>query len=177
MTNNLKIIGGIVLTGLVVGLLLINVVPKGQGGVYSQVAQYFYNGLYAGTSNQLSISSAGTLSTTGNLSTTGSLTVGSSGSAITKSIVGQGDIIGGDASLAASTTAPFDIAVTGVVSGDYVSAQLSKAQTGFLGFVIVGSRASTTAGYITVDLTNFSGVAAKPSVSGVASSTTYRISK
>ena len=71
------------------------------------------------------------------------------------------DLIGVEATHAASTTKPYDCAVTGVTSSDVVTAQLATStpsgglETGELGFSIVGAKASSTAGYITIFIANF----------------------
>lgn len=85
-----------------------------------------------------------------------------------------------DVSQPATTTLPYDCAVTGVVSGDNVIAQLSSSTPAFggaTGWSIVASKASTTAGFITVLLANNSGAPRIPSAYGVGSSTTYQIIK
>lgn len=82
-----------------------------------------------------------------------------------------------DASQPASSTRPYDCAVTGVVSGDVVSAQLSTTTilSGNNGsWSIEAAGASTTAGFITVLLRN-NGAAAVPSATGVGSSTSYLV--
>ncbi len=102
---------------------------------------------------------------------------GSSGTRVGPVIIGNCALIGTDGSQAASSTLPYDCAVTGVVSGDFVQAQIAtttvfKVSTGW---AISGGGASTTAGYITVLLSNNTGAAATPSVTGVGSTTAYEI--
>ena len=76
----------------------------------------------------------------------------------------------------ASTTQPYDCAVTGVVSGDTVFAQFAST-TGLTAFgsggqwSIVGAKASSTAGFVTVLIRNETGAAANVSATGIASST------
>lgn len=77
MTKIQKIILSLV-AGITV-MLLFTVASMGGkanlGGTFNQVAQYFYQGLYAGTSNQFSVSNTGALTTTGATSL-GSITAG-----------------------------------------------------------------------------------------------------
>lgn len=92
-------------------------------------------------------------------------------------------IIGADISQSASTTKPYDCAVTGAASGDLVFAVTSTSTTltygGFAPFEIVGAKASTTAGFITFMVANTSGAAAVLSAvnaqAGFASSTNYLV--
>lgn len=100
---------------------------------------------------------------------------GANGSRIGPIIAGQAALIGSNASQAASSTVAYDIAVTGVVAGDTVYVQLASStpQTANQTYwTIIGSKASTTAGFITTLLWN-NGPAASPSVSGVGSTTNY----
>lgn len=164
MTNILKPIG-FALAGLVVGLLIASVNSSLVGGVYTQVNSTFREGIKVGTSNQTTISSSGVV------------TVGASGSAVTQLIKGTCNLTGMDVSQAASSTASYDCAVTGVVSGDLVLGSLgtTSQNTSVLNWGIAGVKASTTDGYITFRITNFSGAAAAPSITAVGSSTQYVI--
>lgn len=106
-------------------------------------------------------------------STITALQIGSAGSVISELRATTCNLIGTDGSQAASSTAAYDCAVTGIASGDVVMAQLNRA-TAFgtnIGWTIHASKASTTAGYVTVILGNWSGVAAVPSVTAVGSTT------
>ena len=76
----------------------------------------------------------------------------------------------------ASTTKPYDCAVSGITSSfNVVIAQIATstayANGLVMGFVVVGAKASTTAGYATVDLFNGAGVTTDPSIFGYGSST------
>ncbi|HEY4503917.1 MAG TPA: hypothetical protein VJJ28_02320 [Candidatus Paceibacterota bacterium] len=138
------------------------------------------------------ISTQGTLDVTGkttlvNASTT-RVSVGSSGTTVqqiihgtctsfTASTLATGDGI----SHAASTTKSYDCAVTGVVSGDVVIAQFATSTPNSAGSLftqavwsIVGAKASSTSGYISLLIWN-NGPAAVPSAVGVGSSTNYII--
>lgn len=88
------------------------------------------------------------------------------------------DFIGMDVSHAASTTKPYDCAIAGVVSSDKVlSAMISDSvanagENATTMWSIRSCHASTTAGYVTCDWHNFTGVAKAPAATaGVGSST------
>jgi hypothetical protein len=94
--------------------------------------------------------------------------------------VGSCSLLGADVSQAATTTASYDCAVTGVISTDLVTSFMlstSTQNTSLLNWSVMGARASTTAGFITVRLTNLTGTAATPSVTAVGSSTVYTVVK
>lgn len=78
----------------------------------------------------------------------------------------------------ASTTGAYDCAVTGLTSSYNVRAIIATstkyASGQGNGFYVVGAKASTTAGYLTVILANGTGADANPSVMGYASSTAYQ---
>lgn len=114
------------------------------------------------------------------IQTTGGLTLGASGSQVTQLSKGTCNLIGMDASQAATSTKPYDCAVTGVVSTDIVVGMMLSTTSPNGGSTIAGwnvrsAHASTTANFVTVDITNFTGAAATPSASGVGSSTQYLI--
>jgi hypothetical protein len=105
------------------------------------------------------------------ITNSGTLKVGANGSTITEMKATTCDLIGTTFTQPATTSVAYDCAVTGVASGDVVFAQL-KTATGTVGsWDITRSMASTTAGYITVLLTNHTGVTAVPSATAVGSST------
>ena len=168
MKNFLKY-AGIVFAGVIVGLLLSAASSnKTLGNVYQQVTQYFYQGIKVGTSDQFQVSE------TGAVTSTGTLKIGSNGSTISEIQATSCDLIGTNGSQAASTTKPYDCAITGIASGDVAFAQLATSTaigSGSLGWAIVASKASTTAGYVTVLLANLTGAAAVPSATSVGSST------
>lgn len=105
-----------------------------------------------------------------------SLSVGPNGTQIAQVLKGTCNLIGTNASQAASSTLAYDCAVTGVKSGDTVFAQLASSTPvgGAAGWSISATLASSTNGYITVLLVN-RGVAAVPSATHVGSSTQYLI--
>lgn len=82
----------------------------------------------------------------------GTFRLGASGSSLTQVIKGTCDLVGG--TIAATSSASADCAVTGVKDGDLVFATLA---TSTAGGVITGARASSTDGYITVRLLNLAG--------------------
>lgn len=105
----------------------------------------------------------------------GGLLVGTNGTSISKMINGSGALIYSDSQVSASTTKAFDIAVTGVVPGDNVSVQLSTTTVPAFGaWVLTGASASSTSGYITVQIANFTGATANLPRQ-IASSTYYKV--
>ncbi len=96
-------------------------------------------------------------------------------------IVGTCALLGLDVSQAASTTVPYDCAVTGVTSSDNVIASFSTTTAVSVGWagqpswLISGAKASSTAGFITIGLTNLSGAAKVPSATNIGSTTQYVI--
>lgn len=100
---------------------------------------------------------------------------GTNGSRVGPVIVGTAAIIGAS-TVTATTSAAFDIAITGIVPGDIVQAQLATSTTStFAGWHIQTIVASSTAGFATLTLTNLTGANANPSVTGIASSTSYQV--
>lgn len=85
------------------------------------------------------------------------------------------NLIGTDASQAATSTVAYDCAVTNLTSSFSVIAQLATTTSVVAGktagWLISASGASTTAGFATVLVTNLTGAAAVPSVTAVGSST------
>ena len=106
-----------------------------------------------------------------------------SGTGINRLIAGNCTLIspsGAGATIAASTTKAFDCAVTNASPNDNVIAQVATSTAGNImngagGFVftVVGAKASSTAGYITLVILNLSGIAAQPSMIGYGSTTAY----
>lgn len=83
------------------------------------------------------------------------------GTTQTAQFSGTGSLIGTNG-IAATSTSNFDIAVTGVIAGDQVIAQLpttAPTASGKGPFVIVAASASTTANFITLTVLNLSGIA------------------
>lgn len=79
----------------------------------------------------------------------------------------------GNASVTASTTKAFDIAVANAQSGDLCFAQGASTTQSYLGMYISGCSASTTSGFITLLVTNPGASAVVPY--GIASSTHYLV--
>lgn len=106
------------------------------------------------------------------VSTAGTLVIGANGSSISEFKATTCNLIGTDASQPASTTVAYDCAVTGIASGDVVMAILASSTPRFgQGWDIKAAIASTTAGFLTVLLSNETGTAAVPSATSVGSST------
>lgn len=99
------------------------------------------------------------------------------GTSVTKLLTGTCALISGNTDHTASTTEPYDCAVTNAASGDIVIAQLATttawSTTMIGGFQVIGAKASSTAGYITIELFNASGRDRNATVAGYGSSTTY----
>ena len=100
---------------------------------------------------------------------------------IAKILVGSCALLGADVSQAATTTRPYDCAVTGVTSADYAfgsfattTAMVNGAQVG-LQWAVTGAKASTTAGYVTFLVTNFTGADRVLSTTNIASTTQYQV--
>lgn len=106
------------------------------------------------------------------------LTVGNGGTALSGLIANSCNLIGTDSSQPATSTKAYDCAITGMTPSYKVFAQLASTTPVILaatgsgsGWLIVGSSASSTAGFVTVLLHNGSGTAAVPSATNVGSST------
>lgn len=116
---------------------------------------------------------------------TGNLVIGSSGTSIDRINTGTCYIRPYAATIAASSTAKVDCqataawsasgvsALSGVSNGDNVVVTLGTTTVGttFGGVVLAGASASTTAGFIELTLSNFTGAAFTWPVTGVASGT------
>lgn len=77
-------------------------------------------------------------------------------------------------SITATTTRSVDCAVSEARSGDVVFVQLARSTAMAQQYVVKSANASTTSGFISVDLLNLTGASAVPSAtSGFGSSTTY----
>lgn len=91
------------------------------------------------------------------------------------------NLIGTDSSQTASTTKAYDCAITGVTSSDNIIALLATSSpvggvsSGTIGWNIAAADASTTAGFVTVLLSNLTGANAVPSANGIGSSTSVLI--
>lgn len=161
--NNKFIVGVLVVLTLAVGYLFFGSMGislgKASGPAHLQ-HESFLQGLSAGVRDQFTVTN------------TGVATIGTNGSAISELKATTCNLIGTNASQAASTTVAYDCAVTGVASGDVVMAMLASSTPSTLtyGWDIRAAKASSTAGYVTVLLYN-GGIAAVPSVSSVGSST------
>lgn len=101
---------------------------------------------------------------------------GTNGSRVGPIISSTCSLIYSNSSITASTTRPFDCAVTGVVVGDLVFVQTATttAALGGQGWSIIGASASSTSGFITVLVGNNTGATANLPRE-IASSTPYLI--
>lgn len=102
----------------------------------------------------------------------GGTKIGSSGTQLTQVLTATCSLIG-NASVTASTTAAFDCAVAGAVSGDKVFAQAATSSPSYMGFLITGASASTTSGFVTLKIFNGNATAVVPN--SIASSTSLLI--
>jgi hypothetical protein len=102
------------------------------------------------------------------------LQIGQRGSVVANLLKGTCSLIAPSFTVAASTTVAMDCAITGVVSGDLVFVQFATSTAAFAGWQVGTASASTTAGYITVGVNNWTGVSGVIPAS-VASSTKYLI--
>lgn len=178
-----KILWGIAVIALVLGVWAVSSIPKtlklpsGQFGAAATTVgnllaeQYMPYVLYNGGYNSAK-----------SIKTSADLTVGdSSATTVSELIKGTCALLGMDVSQTATTTSSYDCAVTGVVSGDTVVAQFaSSSPTQNLpvalgaGWFITSSKASSTAGFITVRVVNLAGSALVPSANtSIGSSTAY----
>ncbi|MFA6095409.1 MAG: hypothetical protein WC767_01040 [Candidatus Paceibacterota bacterium] len=152
---------------------LVMATPGTQLPIEQYVPAVLYNG---GIYSTLPIQTTSTV--TGDSVTVGSsgITVGSSGTAITQVLKGTCTLLA-NVSIAATSTGFADCAVTGVQSGDNVFVSLSTTTTAIgNNWVVAGTKASTTAGFISVKLLNLTGTTAVPAAtSGFGSSTSYLI--
>lgn len=109
------------------------------------------------------------------ITTSNGILVGTLGTGMAQILNGTCNIPA-NASVAATSTANFDCAVSNVQSGDRVFASLAASTTIASQYVIRSVQASTTAGFITFTLLNLTGTAAVPSATnGFGSTTAYYI--
>ena len=100
--------------------------------------------------------------------------LGQRGTPIKAAYTGTCNLTGMNLSHTASTTKAYPCAATGVISGDQVFVTLSTSTPMHVnGWVIAGAKASSTAGFIDVVISNFTGTDRIPSSMAVGSSTQY----
>lgn len=101
-----------------------------------------------------------------------------SGGFLAGATTGTCSLIGSVASIPASTTVAFDCAVTGIVSGDITFSQFATttASSGGPGWLITQSSASTTSGFLTLNVTNLTGTTATMPAS-LSTAVKYFVSK
>lgn len=122
----------------------------------------FLQGLAAGVRDQFSVDNLG------------KVTIGASGTAVTQLLKGTCSLIGDTYTVIASTTKAFDCAVTGALTGDLVFPGNATSTVAGLGWENSSGSASSTAGFITIRVSNSTGANAVIPAS-VASSTPYFI--
>lgn len=100
--------------------------------------------------------------------------VGANGTNINRFNFGTCSLIGVNANITASTSVSYDCAVSGVQPGDAVFGMFAttSASTAGPGWEVTRSSASSTAGYLTFNITNGTGATAYPPAS-IASTTQY----
>ena len=103
------------------------------------------------------------------------LFIGPNGAAIEELKIARADFIGMNSTHAATSTKPYDLAVSGIAPGDAVFAQFSTTSPNGgltnIGWLIRGCHASSTAGYATCHVMNLTGGDAFLSARAVGSST------
>jgi hypothetical protein len=129
----------------------------------------------SGTTNYDTISATGLQIGTGCADGFGSC----KGTTITQILKGTCTLLGTAVAQSASTTVPYDCAVTNAVSGDTVLMQFATSTRGSetqTQWVIIGAKASTTAGYVTAEIRNLGADTATLGATGqLASTTSYLI--
>ena len=88
--------------------------------------------------------------------------IGPSGTLTASDIwTGTGSLIASTFTVAASSTIPVDVAVSGVLSTDtFVQVSLASVSANGLGWSVCGASASSTNNYVTMRLCNFTGASA-----------------
>lgn len=99
---------------------------------------------------------------------------GSSGTRVGPVIASTCSLISASFTVAASTTVSMDCAVTGVVTGDTVFAQFATSTVAGNGWAIDGASASSTSGFLTLRVTNWTG-ASNIIPASIASSTKFMV--
>lgn len=94
------------------------------------------------------------------------------GSHIGGAYVNTCSLIANSYTVAASTTVSMDCAIPGIVPGDIVEVQLATSTTPGNGWAVMEASASSTPGFATVRLTNFTG-ASNIIPASIASTTQY----
>ena len=136
--------------------------------------------IIGGSSAKVGIASSSpyvALGITGTTTSSLGMVVGSAGTPVNQLLHGTCSLIYSTVLLTATTTSNYDCAVTGVLNGDQVFVTAGATTTiaaGFTDFLIVGAKASTTAGYITISVYNGTGATQGVPVN-IASSTVYLI--
>ena len=135
-----------------------------------------YNGGF-NTAKDFSVSGAtalsGTTALSGAVSLTSTFKLGSSGTTQDNQIITTCNPTANTSVSATSTSYIFCTGVTGVTSSDLVFAEFSTSTNAIADqWVIVGAKASTTAGAVDIKIMNLTGTAAVPSAASTVASST-----
>lgn len=98
---------------------------------------------------------------------------GTNGSRVGPLVISTCSLIAASFTVTASTTVPMDCSVPGIVKGDVVIAGFATSSASVAGWDIVGASASTTSGFITLDISN--GLGANSLIPASLASTTQII--
>ena len=157
-------------TGLIAALfVLVLVGGNNQSGIFSLIFGATGTRSPNGISADSTSPSVGQVRGTTVLATS-NLTIGSSGTAMSQVLTGTCTLQGANLSVAATSTQSFSCPVTGVVANDKVFVSLATTSNVGTGrqWILAGHSASSTSGFIVVDLFNLTGVAASPAAAGNA---------
>ncbi len=104
----------------------------------------------------------------------GGFKIGTNGTNLTQLVGGTCSLIASSFTVAATSTVAMDCAVSNITSTDIPFAQFATSSAILEGWSIAGSSASSTAGFITIDVTNGTG-ASNVIPASIASTTKYVI--
>lgn len=128
----------------------------------------------AGSAVQNAVNSFGGVTNYDEVDATAMKIGGANGSRLGPIIAGSCSLIAPSFTVAASTTVSMDCAVTGVVTGDTVFADFATSTVTGNGWAVDGSSASTTSGFVTLRVTNWTGTSSVIPAS-IASTTDYLV--
>lgn len=171
MTNILKYAGVVALLAVVVIAFRVYPINFGSqklgaaGGLYAENYQPYllYNGGY---NSQLPIQTSALVTFTGGEAFTGGMTVGASGTALNQVNAGFCNVWAAAATIAATSTVTVDCgggangqtALTGITAGAGAEVQFgTTSPTTSGGLVVESSSASSTPGFLTLHISNFTG--------------------
>jgi len=175
-TTTQKVLGVVVVAGALMGALALFILLFGgaghsfglatspQGDVVPNL-QWMPLGLNLGSAQQFTVDSSGNVVESGNVSNSGTTQIGANGTKLNHLISGIAQVIAYANTIAASSSARVDLGTTGAVGGTLTGVVAGDACDGFatttvgawLGVDVIGSFASTTNGYCTLQLANNTG--------------------